>query len=150
MPSISIGHNMNFIFCIWINNGVILENEYLKAISRPFSLLFWHHSTDSHHYQLPSTSTQKLLHSSNSFHYTMCHQEIAANGWTSVAANAGAIFGDQPFINKPGALALTDIKFPFDDPTVAKTLKYAKETLHPETFNHSMRVYFYGMLGFCI
>lgn len=76
----------------------------------------------------------------------MCHQEIAANGWTSTAANAGAIFGDQPFINKPNALCLADIKFPFDDPTVAKTLKYAKETLHSETFNHSMRVYFYGML----
>ncbi|KAJ5922290.1 hypothetical protein N7516_009993 [Penicillium verrucosum] len=75
----------------------------------------------------------------------MCHQEIAANGWTSTAANAGAIFGDQPFINKPDALCFTDIKFPFDDPTVAKTLKYAKETLHAETFNHSMRVYFYGM-----
>ncbi|KAJ5192618.1 hypothetical protein N7449_008760 [Penicillium cf. viridicatum] len=75
----------------------------------------------------------------------MCHQEIAANGWTSTAANAGAIFGDQPFINKPESLCLTEIKFPFDDPTVAKTLKYAKETLHPETFNHSMRVYFYGM-----
>ncbi|CAI7628407.1 unnamed protein product [Penicillium viridicatum] len=75
----------------------------------------------------------------------MCHQEIAANGWTSTPANAGAIFGDQPFINKPESLHLTDIKFPFDDPTVARTLKYAKETLHPETFNHSMRVYFYGM-----
>lgn len=76
----------------------------------------------------------------------MCHQEIAANGWTSTAANAGAIFGDRPFINKPNALCLTDIKFPFDDPTVTKTVKYAKETLHLETFNHSMRVYFYGML----
>lgn len=76
----------------------------------------------------------------------MCHQEIAANGWTSTPANAGAIFGDQPFTNKPESLYLTDIKFPFDDPTVAKTLKYSKETLHPETFNHSMRVYFYGML----
>ncbi|KAJ5822640.1 cyanamide hydratase [Penicillium robsamsonii] len=75
----------------------------------------------------------------------MCHQEIAANGWTSMPANAGAIFGDQPFINKPESLSLSDIKFPFDDPTVAKTLKYAKEALHPETFNHSMRVYFYGM-----
>lgn len=79
----------------------------------------------------------------------MCHQEIAANGWTSVPANAGAIFGDYPFITKPEPLALSDIKFPFDDPTVAKTLKYAREKLHPETFNHSMRVYFYGMLGYC-
>ncbi|KAI3113007.1 hypothetical protein CBS147333_2999 [Penicillium roqueforti] len=75
----------------------------------------------------------------------MCHQEIDANGWTSIAADAGAIFGDRPFINKPDSLSITDIKFPFDDPVVAKTLKYAKKTLHPGTFNHSMRVYFYGM-----
>ncbi|PLB49190.1 cyanamide hydratase [Aspergillus steynii IBT 23096] len=75
----------------------------------------------------------------------MCNQEIAANGWTSTPANAGAIFGDRPFINKPEALSLDAIQFPFDDPVVAKTLKYAKEILHPETFNHSMRVYFYGM-----
>ncbi|KAJ5794946.1 hypothetical protein N7457_001545 [Penicillium paradoxum] len=75
----------------------------------------------------------------------MCQQEIAANGWTSTPANAGTIFGDQPFINEPEFLDLNDIQFPFDDPTVAKTLKYAKGTLHHETFNHSMRVYFYGM-----
>ncbi|KAJ5199825.1 cyanamide hydratase [Penicillium cf. griseofulvum] len=75
----------------------------------------------------------------------MCQQEIAANGWTSMPANAGAIFRDGPFINKPESLSLREIAFPFDDPTVTKTLQYAKEKLHPETFNHSMRVYFYGM-----
>ncbi|KAJ5664144.1 cyanamide hydratase [Penicillium longicatenatum] len=75
----------------------------------------------------------------------MCQHEVAANGWTSTPANAGAIFADQPFINKPDELSLNDIKFPFDDPVVSKTLKYAKEVLHPKTFNHSMRVFFYGM-----
>ncbi|CAG8135454.1 unnamed protein product [Penicillium olsonii] len=75
----------------------------------------------------------------------MCHHDTAANGWTSMPANAGAIFGDQPFINKPEPLSLGGIKFPFEDPTVAKTLEYAKKTLHHETYNHSMRVYFYGM-----
>ena len=78
----------------------------------------------------------------------MCHQEVAANGWTSMPANAGAIFGDRPFINKPDELSLSGIKFPSDDPVVSKTSKYAKEVLHPETFNHSMRVFFYGMFAF--
>jgi hypothetical protein len=41
-------------------------------------------------------------------------------------------------------LSLDEIKFPFDDHSVAKTLEYAKKTLHPETLNHSMRVYCYG------
>ncbi|KAJ6109348.1 cyanamide hydratase [Penicillium sp. IBT 16267x] len=75
----------------------------------------------------------------------MCHPEVAANGWTSTPANAGAIFVDRPFINKPDELFLSDIKFPIDDPVVSKTLKYVKEVLHPETLNHSMRVFFYGM-----
>lgn len=60
-------------------------------------------------------------------------------------AHAGTIFGDQPFINEPGPLSIDSIKFPFDDLVVAKTLDYAKAVLHPETFNHSMRVYYFGM-----
>lgn len=63
-------------------------------------------------------------------------------------ANAGAIFSDRPFINKPDELLLSDIKFPSDNPVVSKTLKYAKEVLHPETFNHSMRVFFYGISAY--
>ncbi|CAP85963.1 hypothetical protein E8E15_005979 [Penicillium rubens] len=75
----------------------------------------------------------------------MCQNEVEANGWTSMPANAGTIFGDKPFIHRPGPLSLNEIKFPFEEPSVAKTLEYAKKTLHPETLNHSMRVYFYGM-----
>ncbi|BCS25530.1 putative cyanamide hydratase [Aspergillus puulaauensis] len=75
----------------------------------------------------------------------MCHDESAVNGWTAMPANAGLIFGSEPYINKPTALPLSEIPFPSEDPVVAKTLKYAKEKLHPETLNHSMRVYFYGM-----
>jgi len=76
----------------------------------------------------------------------MCQDEVAINGWTSTPADAGAIFGDQPFINKPEPLSLDEVKFPFEDPIVAKTLTYARGVLHPATFNHSMRVYFYGMV----
>lgn len=106
------------------------------------------HPTKTSDYYLPfSAANEKFLRSSKSFYYTMCHQDVAANGWTSMPANAGAIFSDRPFINKPDELLLSDIKFPSDDPVVSKTSKYAKEVLHPETFNHSMRVYFYGMFA---
>ncbi|KAL4915657.1 hypothetical protein BDW62DRAFT_219221 [Aspergillus aurantiobrunneus] len=67
----------------------------------------------------------------------MCQHEIAMNGWSSMPANAGRIFGDQPFIHDPVPLSIHDVKFPLNDPTKA---------LHPETLNHSMRVYFYGMV----
>lgn len=79
-----------------------------------------------------------------SFIYKMCQQEISSNGWASMPADARTIFGDKPFINIPGPLPIDEIKFPFQDPIVIKTLEYAKKTLHSQTLNHSMRVYHYG------
>ncbi|KAF7597022.1 hypothetical protein BBP40_011388 [Aspergillus hancockii] len=75
----------------------------------------------------------------------MCHDEVEVNGWTSVPANAGAIFGDKSFINAVEALSIDEIKFPINDPVVERTVGYAKTVLPLETFNHSMRVYYYGM-----
>ncbi|KAK5790791.1 hypothetical protein VI817_008078 [Penicillium citrinum] len=74
----------------------------------------------------------------------MCQQEISSNGWASMPADARTIFGDKPFINNPGPLSIDEIEFPFRDPIVIKTLDYAKKTLHLQTLNHSMRVYYYG------
>ncbi|KAM0449673.1 hypothetical protein ACHAO4_007338 [Trichoderma viride] len=76
----------------------------------------------------------------------MCQDETAANGWTSTPANAGKIFTGQPFNNDPEPLSIDNVKFPFDDPVVAKTFEYAQKTLPRETLHHSMRVYFYGMV----
>ncbi|KAL4908495.1 hypothetical protein BDW74DRAFT_147523 [Aspergillus multicolor] len=75
----------------------------------------------------------------------MCHPEVGANGWTAVPVDAGAIFGDKPFINEPKPICLDKICFPSEDSIVSKTAEYAKRVLHPETFNHSMRVYYFGM-----
>ncbi|QLI66700.1 uncharacterized protein G6M90_00g032570 [Metarhizium brunneum] len=75
----------------------------------------------------------------------MCQSEIAANGWTNMPANAGLIFGNRLACVETVALPMDDLTFPFDDVVVEKTMEYAKKVLHPETFNHSMRVYFYGM-----
>jgi cyanamide hydratase len=75
----------------------------------------------------------------------MYQDETKLNGWSSMPADAGIIFGDRPFINEPGPISVDEIKFPVDDPVVVKTSDYAKAVLHPETFNHSMRVYYYGM-----
>lgn len=74
----------------------------------------------------------------------MSQDEVGANGWTSTPANAGAIFVDHPYVNEPGPMSIKEIKFPSDDPIVAKTAEYVKARLHPENFNHSMRVYYSG------
>ncbi|KAF5855688.1 hypothetical protein ETB97_008602 [Aspergillus alliaceus] len=68
----------------------------------------------------------------------MRQDKVGLNGWTSMPANAGAIFGDRPFIKAPDALSI-------DNPVVAKTLENTKSVLPTETLNHSMRVYYYGM-----
>ncbi|WYZ45324.1 hypothetical protein EsH8_VIII_000640 [Colletotrichum jinshuiense] len=75
----------------------------------------------------------------------MCQDEVGLNGWTAVPVDAGKIFGDRPFLNEPTPLRIEDIEFPAGDPVVAQTLQYAKARLHRETFNHSMRVFYYGM-----
>jgi hypothetical protein len=40
----------------------------------------------------------------------MCQGETALNGWTSVPANAGAIFNEQRLINEPEPFLLEDGK----------------------------------------
>ncbi|KAL6228637.1 hypothetical protein BDW75DRAFT_251137 [Aspergillus navahoensis] len=76
----------------------------------------------------------------------MCHSDTAANGWNAVPVDAGAIFTNLPFINSPTPISLEELKFPTEDPVVNKTAEYAKAVLDAETFNHSMRVYYYGMI----
>ncbi|KAL0944332.1 cyanamide hydratase [Colletotrichum truncatum] len=75
----------------------------------------------------------------------MCQDEIDANGWTAVPVDAGKIFGDKPFLHEPTPISVQEIKFPSDDPVVSKTVEYAKARLHAPTFNHSMRVFYFGM-----
>ncbi|KXH65598.1 cyanamide hydratase family HD domain-containing protein [Colletotrichum salicis] len=75
----------------------------------------------------------------------MCQDEVGLNGWTAVPVDAGKIFGDKPFLNEPTHISVNDIKLPAIDPVVAQTLQYSKERLYPETLNHSMRVFYYGM-----
>ncbi|KAL2127763.1 hypothetical protein VTI74DRAFT_10215 [Chaetomium olivicolor] len=70
---------------------------------------------------------------------------IAEHGWTAVPANADAIFNGRPYLHKPTPVLAKDIKFPSDNAVVAKVQQYAKEHLQPQTFNHSMRVFYWGM-----
>ncbi|KAL4776646.1 hypothetical protein BDW60DRAFT_214000 [Aspergillus nidulans var. acristatus] len=76
----------------------------------------------------------------------MCHPDIAANGWTAVPVDAGAIFSNQPLVEDAKPVSLEGLRLPAEDLVVSKTVEYAKAVLDPETFNHSMRVYYYGMV----
>ncbi|KAI5458774.1 hypothetical protein BGZ63DRAFT_466444 [Mariannaea sp. PMI_226] len=70
-------------------------------------------------------------------------REVAENGWTAVPVDAGAIFTKGPFLNAPEPITVDDIEFPSNDPIVAEVQKYVKEHLPAQTFNHSMRVFYF-------
>ena len=71
-------------------------------------------------------------------------QEVGENGWTAVPVDAGQIFKDGPYINKPQLIPIEDIEFPSSDPIVSKSQHYVKERLPKQTYNHSLRVFYFG------
>lgn len=66
------------------------------------------------------------------------------NGWTALPLDASKLFNGKPYRTTPSSLKVADITFPQNDPIVSKIQNYAKEKLPIETYNHSMRVYYYG------
>lgn len=70
--------------------------------------------------------------------------EEQLNGWTAVPLDAGKLFNGKAYRNMPSPIKVADISFPNHDVVVAKVQAHAKEKLSIETYNHSMRVYYYG------
>ncbi|PHH90126.1 hypothetical protein CDD83_4443 [Cordyceps sp. RAO-2017] len=70
--------------------------------------------------------------------------EVGQNGWHAVPVDPGKMFGEKPYLNKPAPMLVADIKFPHDAPVVANVYAYTKEKLPRQTFNHSMRVYYFA------
>lgn len=73
----------------------------------------------------------------------MTTDDIALYGWTPVVRDHQALLSGKPYINEPSAVLVKDIQFPSDD-VVAKVREHAKEKLPAPTFNHSMRVFYFG------
>lgn len=65
------------------------------------------------------------------------------HGWTAVPRSLEKLIGSRKDA-RPTPLSVEDIPLP-DSALVQEVTKYAKEHLPSETFNHSMRVYYYGM-----
>jgi cyanamide hydratase len=70
------------------------------------------------------------------------NQELAAHGWTAVPRSQSKIIAEleEP---KPADIDVNEIRVP-DSEVARKTYEYAKRELPEKTFNHSMRVYYYG------
>jgi cyanamide hydratase len=70
--------------------------------------------------------------------------DIKLHGWTAIAADATAVFQGKPFLHEPQPLLVKDIEFPLKDRIVSEVQALAREKLSSGTYNHSMRVYYYG------
>ncbi|PQK09162.1 hypothetical protein BB8028_0001g12330 [Beauveria bassiana] len=74
---------------------------------------------------------------------TAC-DDIKLNGWTAVPINASQLFNGQTYNHVPSALKVRDMQFPADDPVVQQVQHYVRERFPRETYNHSMRSYYYA------
>jgi cyanamide hydratase len=68
--------------------------------------------------------------------------EFAANGWTAVPRSFTKSLADVDK-NKQAELVTDRVDFPSSE-IAKKTYDFAKEQLPEKTFNHSMRVWYYG------
>lgn len=65
-------------------------------------------------------------------------------GWTAQPRDVSAFLGDKKDLKAPEPQTVDNILIP-DTPLAKAVLDYARKELSEETFNHSMRVYYYGI-----
>jgi cyanamide hydratase len=75
--------------------------------------------------------------------------EVQLNGWHAVPLDPSKMFDNRPFNHEPRAHAADVVQFPTHDSVVKYVYDYAKQQLPWQTFNHSMRVYYYGRFHTC-
>ncbi|RDW62476.1 hypothetical protein BP6252_11909 [Coleophoma cylindrospora] len=73
-------------------------------------------------------------------------EAIKLYGWQAlpVEPKLKKWLGDKKFVKEPVPQLCADVTLP-DTPVVKACLEYAQAELPPHTFNHSMRVFYYGM-----
>lgn len=69
---------------------------------------------------------------------------IEKHGWTAVSRSLEKLLAERHDKREPWPLKVEDISLP-DGELVGKVMEYARSHLPAQTFNHSMRVFFYGM-----
>lgn len=70
---------------------------------------------------------------------------ISIHGWTALPRDPSVILDGKKNVKAPEPVTVDNIPLPSTE-LARKVLEYAKKELREETFNHSMRVYYYGTL----
>ena len=68
---------------------------------------------------------------------------VKAYGWTAMPRKVETLLSTRTDVKPPAPVSVKDVSLP-DSPLAKAVHEYAKKELAPETFNHSMRVYYYG------
>lgn len=74
----------------------------------------------------------------------MSQSTLETHGWTAQPRDFSAFLGDKKDLPPPEPQTVDRIPLP-TTPLARAVLDYAKKELREETFNHSMRVYYYGI-----
>lgn len=70
-------------------------------------------------------------------------EQIAEYGWTSLPCDPAQWGGNKKYNKEPVVQLCKDVKLP-DTPLVKAAIEHVKKELPEHTFNHSMRVFYYG------
>ena len=68
-------------------------------------------------------------------------------GWTAVPRDTNSLLKGKKNVVDPRPVKVNDVQLP-DTERAKKVMAYARTELSEETFNHSMRVYYYGVMRF--
>ncbi|ELR02912.1 hypothetical protein VC83_02667 [Pseudogymnoascus destructans] len=71
-------------------------------------------------------------------------EDIKAYGFSALPRSTAALLASRVDSKQPTELSVVDIPLP-DSPLVTKVIEYGRKELPVETFNHSMRVFYYGI-----
>jgi cyanamide hydratase len=71
---------------------------------------------------------------------------IEKYGWTAVPVNLKTLVSQSQSSGPATPVSVSSIQLP-SSPLAKAVHQYAQKELPVETFNHSMRVFYYGMLG---
>lgn len=70
---------------------------------------------------------------------------VKSYGWAAQPRDPSSLLGHRKNIRDPDPQLVASINLP-DSSLATSALDYAKRELNTETFNHSMRVYYYGII----
>lgn len=77
----------------------------------------------------------------------MSTKSLQEHGWGTVAQDPEVYLKGKSNIHEPSPVTVAQIGMPQTE-LVRKVQEYAKKELREETYNHSMRVYYYGKEAF--